>query len=90
MKILLQGQLAVAAECHSLDLAVSADTTVEALIVEIAQSLPPAAQELLLNADQTVRATFFVALDGEHLRDYSTTIPTHAKEIMLLPPMAGG
>jgi molybdopterin converting factor small subunit len=90
MKILLQGQLSSAAECHTLDLAISTNTTIETLIVEIAQSLPSAAQQLLLNADQTVRSTFFVALDGEHLRDYSTTIPTHAKELMLLPPMAGG
>jgi hypothetical protein len=90
MKILLQGQLAVAAECRTLDRAISKQTTVEMLIIEIAQSLPPAAQDLLINSDRTIRTSFFVAIDGEHLRDYSTTIPVDAKELLLMPPMAGG
>lgn len=90
MKILLQGQLAVTSGQHSIDKDISENTSIELLIQQLATTLPDESKALLLNDDDSVRVSLFVAIDGKHIRDYLTIIPTTTHELMLMPPMAGG
>jgi molybdopterin converting factor small subunit len=90
MEILLQGQLAVTSGLSSIAHELTESTSVEALVHQLADQLPEEAKSLLVNNEGSVRKSLFVAIDGEHLRDYSTVISTDAKELMLMPPMAGG
>ena len=90
MNILLQGQLAVTSGQHSIAQVISENTSVEMLIQQLASTFPAEAKSLLVSDDGSVRSSLFVAIDGQHLRDYTTIIPTTAIEFMLMPPMAGG
>lgn len=90
MEILLQGQLAVTSGQHSLTQYLTESSSLEIFIQQLSETLPDAAKALLVNDKGDVRKSLFVAIDGEHFRDYSTLVPTEAKELMLMPPMAGG
>ncbi len=90
MNILLQGQLAVASGQHSIEKEITENTSIEMLIQQLSSTLPAEASALLLSDDGSVRSSLFVAIDGKHLRDYTVTIPTTTRELMLMPPMAGG
>jgi hypothetical protein len=90
MDVLLQGQLAVAAERHSIEYPITEQTQLDQCIRDIAGELTAEAKALLLNHDDSIRVSLFVALDGEHQRDFGIPIPPNTKELMLMPPMAGG
>ena len=90
MNILLQGQLAVASGQHSIEIEVSGNNSIEMLIQQLASTLSAEASALLLSDDGSVRSSLFVAIDGKHLRDYTSIIPEDTRELMLMPPMAGG
>lgn len=90
MNILLQGQLGVAAEFNHLIKDVAPGTTVAELILSLAQDLPHEACQLILKPDGSLRNSLFIAIDDDHIRDTTITIPDNARELILMPPMAGG
>lgn len=90
MDILLQGQLGVAADFNFLQIDVADGTRVKELILAIAQDLPHDAKQLIIKPDGSLRQSLFIAIDDNHLRDTNTIIPSDARELILMPPMAGG
>lgn len=88
MKILLKGQLQTTAETDCVEVDILESQTLTDVIQAAAQNLPDAARNLILNDDGSVRASLFIAADGEHTRDLAQ--PATATELTLMPPMAGG
>lgn len=89
MKVIYQGQIGVVAGLQSEELATRPDMKLSAVIREIAVTKSPDVQRFLLDTDGAVRQSLFVALNGEHVRDFDQPIGD-ATEILLMPPMAGG
>ncbi|NWK54365.1 MoaD/ThiS family protein [Verrucomicrobiaceae bacterium N1E253] len=90
MHILLQGQLGALTNSPIIDYPLVEETTVADLIQQICKRLPQEAQQLILHSDGSLRQSLFVAIDDNHLRDLNTLIPPNTKELILMPPMAGG
>ena len=88
MKIQLKGQLQTAAGMSNLEIEASGDETLRDVIQSAAQKLPEAAKALITDESGDVRASLFIAVDGEHTRDLDQ--PATANELILMPPMAGG
>lgn len=90
MKIILQGQLAVTSGLNSISHELAEKSSVEELIHQLAGQLPKEAKSLLVKDDGSIRNSLFVAIDNEHVRDYSTLVSSEVRELILMPPMAGG
>ena len=90
MQILFQGQLGVAAGTSQLQIELNQGATINEVICEISQNLSDEARDLIMNSDGTVRNSLFIALDDNHVLDSNTLIPESTKELVLIPPMAGG
>lgn len=62
--------------------------TIRTVIERTAGALTSEARALILDDAGAVRASLFVAIDGEHTRDLDQAAT--ANELLLMPPMAGG
>lgn len=62
--------------------------TLRSVIQRVAIDMPKEASNLILDDADNVRASLFVALDGEHIRDLDQA--AEGEELLLMPPMAGG
>ena len=89
MKITYQGQIGVVAGLNSELREVSAEATVAEIVAEIAASHKADVARFLVDGDGGVNASLFVALDDDHVIDYTVKVGD-AREILLMPPMAGG
>ncbi len=89
MKVIYQGQIGVVAGLQSEDIIASGASSLAEVIAEIAASKSNDVQQFLLDDKGNVRQSLFVAVDGEHTRDFDQVIG-EAHELLLMPPMAGG
>ncbi|MFT4549458.1 MAG: molybdopterin converting factor small subunit [Verrucomicrobiales bacterium] len=86
-----RGQLALAASSPSEEIDPPAGATIADLIKQAATRHGADFAKLILAADGTFRSTLLVALDGEQIQNPAETqLPETAKELTLLPPIAGG
>ena len=88
MIITLKGQLQTMAGMSQIDAVVESSDTLRSLIQRVGNDTPDAARALILDDAGDVRASLFVALDGEHVRDLDQS--ASGNELLLMPPMAGG
>jgi len=89
MKIIYQGQIGVVAGLNSEEREVTDGTTVASLISEIAAGMPQEVAKFLIDSDGKVNSSLFVAVDNDHVLDMNTPLKD-ARELLLMPPMAGG
>ncbi len=88
MIITLKGQLQALADQSQIDTQLVSGESLRALIQRVAINISDEARKLILDDSGDVRASLFVALDGEHIRDLDQ--PAGGSELLLMPPMAGG
>ena len=89
MKIVYQGQIGVVAGFREEDVPVDTVCSVADVVKGIAVNKPAEVQRFLVDDQGEVRQSLFASLDGEHVQDYSAQVG-NAKELLLMPPMAGG
>ncbi len=89
MKIIYQGQIGAVAGLTSEERDVSSDTTVAELIAEIAKGKPAEVARFLVDSEGNVSKSLLVVVDDDHVLDYSVRVGD-ARELLLMPPMAGG
>lgn len=86
-----RGQLAIAAKSPSEVINPRPGTSIADLIRAAAARHGQDFARLVLADDGTFRSTLLVALDGDQVQNpEDTRLPETAKEITLLPPIAGG
>ena len=86
-----RGQLALAAKAPSEEINPRPGTTIADLIKAAAARHGQDFAKLILASDGSFRSTLLVALDGEQIQNpEEAQLPETAKEITLLPPIAGG
>ncbi len=86
-----RGQLAIAAKGSTEEINPRPGTPVADLIRAAAARHGEEFSKLILAADGTGRSTLLIALDGEQIQDpEETKLPEGARELTLLPPIAGG
>lgn len=86
-----RGQLAIAAKCPSEEINPRPGTSIADIIRAAAARHGEDFSKLVLASDGTFRSTLLVALDGEQVQDpEAAQIPDSARELTLLPPIAGG
>jgi len=89
MKIVYQGQIGVIAGFREESIPVDPVCSVADVVKGIAMNKPEDVQRFLVDGEGEVRQSLFAALDGEHVQNYSAQVGD-AKELLLMPPMAGG
>ena len=87
--IVFQGQIGVVAGLSEEKMELSPTLSIADAVVAIAKAKGVSVAKFLVDADQQVRSSLFVALDGVHQADLSQPLG-EAREILLMPPMAGG
>ena len=91
LSIEYRGQLALATASARFTREVVAGTVVTDLLKTLAADDGEQFRRLVLDENGECGSTLFVALDGEHLRlDAVATIPDSAREMVVMPPIAGG
>ena len=86
-----RGQLAIAAKCPSEEINPRPGTPVADLVRAAAARHGEEFAKLILDGDGTFRSTLLIALDGDQIQDpEETKLSENAREITLLPPIAGG
>lgn len=91
LSIEFRGQLALATETATITRDVEPDALVTDVLKSIATDENDQFRELVLDNDGECGSTLFVAIDGEHIRlDADATIPDGAREMVVMPPIAGG
>lgn len=89
MKIVYQGQIGIVAGLREEEISAETTNSVSDLVKAVATTKSVEVQKFLIDAQGEVRQSLFAALDGEHVQDYSAAIGG-ARELLLMPPMAGG
>ena len=89
MRIIYQGQIGVVAGLTSEEREVGVETTVAELISEIAAEKSAEVAKFLMSGEGEVNSSLFVALDDDHILDKGVKVGA-ARELLLMPPMAGG
>ena len=91
LSIEYRGQLALSTESPKIKRDVQAGTAVAEVLKSIAADETERFRELVLDSDGECGSTLFVAIDGEHIRlDSNATVPDGAREMIIMPPIAGG
>jgi hypothetical protein len=91
LSIEYRGQLALATASARVTRDVEPGTLVSDLLKALAADESDAFRRLVLDESGDCGSTLFVALDGEHVRiNSSTMIPDNAREMVVMPPIAGG
>ena len=93
MRVTLQfrGQLALAVGGKpELEFDVEPGMPLRDLLEKIAASREEHFRELVFDAQGNCGSTLFVAIDDEHVRAPDAVIPEGAREIVIMPPIAGG
>jgi len=86
-----RGQLAIAASSPTEEINPRPGTSIADVIRAAAARHGKDFSKLILGEDGNFRSTLLIALDGDQIQDpEETQIPESAKEITLLPPIAGG
>lgn len=85
-----RGQLAIAAKSPTEEINPRPGTTVADVIMAAAARHGRDFSDLILAADGSFRSTLLIALDGDQVLDPNSPLPASAREITLLPPIAGG
>ena len=86
-----RGQLAIAAKISTEEINPRPGTMISDLIRAAAARHGEGFSKLTLAADGSFRSTLLIALDGEQVQNpEETPLPETAKELTLLPPIAGG
>lgn len=91
LSIEYRGQLALAATSPRTTCEVKPGTQVADVLRTLAEPESDQFRELALSADGRCGTTLFVAIDGEHMRlGAGAVVPEGAKEMIVMPPIAGG
>lgn len=86
-----RGQLAIAANTPSEEIDPRPGTTIADLVRAAAARHGGEFAKLILGNDGTLRSTLLIALDGDQIQNPDDTLlPESARELTLLPPIAGG
>jgi hypothetical protein len=91
LSIEYRGQLALAAKGARATCDVAPGTAVTAVLRALTEHENDHFRELVLAADGACGAALFVAIDGEHVPvDETAMVPEGAREMVIMPPIAGG
>ncbi|MCB1099674.1 MAG: MoaD/ThiS family protein [Verrucomicrobiales bacterium] len=91
LSIEYRGQLALAAASAKVRRDVEPGTLVSDLLKALAADEGDDFRRLVLDENGECGSTLFVAVDGEHVRtDAGATLPENAREMVVMPPIAGG
>lgn len=86
-----RGQLAIAANCQSEEIHPRPGTRVADIIRAAAARHGPEFAKLIHSSDGPFRSTLLIALDGDQIQNPDEfQLPEGARELTLLPPIAGG
>jgi len=88
--IQFRGQLATATGQSSVEREIAMGETLTALIGMLAEEHGDAFREIVLDAEGRQRRTLLIAVEGEQVVDFDAPIREGAREITLMPPIAGG
>jgi molybdopterin converting factor small subunit len=91
VKVEFRGQLALSAGADSvIELGIEPGMLLRELLEQLASSRDERFRELVFDAEGNCGATLFVAMNGEHVRATGAVIPEGTREIVIMPPIAGG
>ncbi len=90
LRLHYSGQLSLACERSDETLEIENGATVGEVVHLLAQKHGKSFQKFVLNNAGDVESTLFLALDGEQVTDLSLPIQADHRELMLMPPIAGG
>ncbi|MGI9244592.1 MAG: MoaD/ThiS family protein, partial [Verrucomicrobiales bacterium] len=83
--------LGIAAKTQSEEIDPRPGTTIGDLVLAAAARNGDEFARLVLDADGALRSSLLIALDGDQIQDPAETpLPDSARELTLLPPIAGG
>jgi|MDTC01.3.fsa_nt_gb molybdopterin converting factor small subunit len=90
LQVNYSGQLALASAVAEETIDIREGDTVLGLVSRVAKRHGEAFQKLVFQDDGSIECTLFMALDGEQVTDLNQPILVHHRELMLMPPIAGG
>jgi molybdopterin converting factor small subunit len=90
LKLDYAGQLGIAAGASAEEVDVSPGSTIAEIIVAAAGRHGSGFAELVQNRAGEIERTLLVAIDGEQVTDLGRQVGDSARELMILPPIAGG
>ena len=91
LSIEYRGQLGLVAEAARITHDVAPGTPVADVLKAVAAHESDRFRELVLSDNGECGSTLFVAIDGEHVRiDEGAAVPDGAREMVVMPPIAGG
>ncbi|MGK0190091.1 MAG: molybdopterin converting factor small subunit [Verrucomicrobiales bacterium] len=91
LSIEFRGQLALTTTAAKITREVAAGTSLVSLLQEVAAQESERFRELVFDENGDCGSTLFIAIDGEHVRvDGEATVPEGAREMVIMPPIAGG
>ena len=90
LQVHYSGQLALASAAAEESIAFAEGTTVQEIVAQVAELHGEGFKRLVFQEDGRIERTLFVALDGEQVTDLDTPLSKHHRELMLMPPIAGG
>lgn len=91
LSIEFRGQLALATKSAKITCEVPSGTGVAALLKDLAEKESEEFRKLILDDAGECGSTLFIAIDGEHIRiDPGVVIPDNARDMVVMPPIAGG
>ena len=88
--IQFRGQLATATGQSEAERDLAPGDTLSSLIAALADEHGEAFREIVFDSEGRQRRTLLVAIDGEQVVDFESPISDGAREITLMPPIAGG
>lgn len=88
--IQLRGQLVAAGGADRFERDLAEGETLAGLIAALAGERGEAFREIVCDPGGAQRRTLLVAVDGEQALDFDAPIREGAREIALMPPIAGG
>ena len=85
-----RGQLATAMGVASEEMELPQGSTPASLVREISARASDGFASLMVDGDGVPRRSLLVAIDGEQAVDYDEVLCDEVREVVLMPPIAGG
>ncbi len=90
LQVHYSGQLALASSAAEETVDLAEGATVQEVVAQVAERHGDGFKKLIFQEDGHIERTLFIALDGEQVTDLTTPLTAHHRELMLMPPIAGG